>query len=75
MFNQVNIAVQIIPFSKEQEVYALVDKAIESIHKTGQPSFMHLRYYRYLEHVGVNEDFDAGYRPRTMYEKAGSMIL
>jgi TPP-dependent pyruvate/acetoin dehydrogenase alpha subunit len=24
--------------------------------------FLHLKYYRYLEHVGVNEDFDAGYR-------------
>ena len=23
---------------------------------------MHLKYYRYLEHVGVSQDFDAGYR-------------
>lgn len=30
---------------------------------------MHLRYYRYLEHVGVNEDFDAGYRPREEFEE------
>ena len=33
------------------------------------PSFMHLRYYRYLEHVGVNEDFDAGYRSREEFEE------
>lgn len=33
------------------------------------PCFMHLRYYRYLEHVGVNEDFDAGYRSREEFEE------
>lgn len=26
------------------------------------PVFFHLRYFRYLEHCGVYEDFDAGYR-------------
>jgi pyruvate dehydrogenase E1 component alpha subunit len=30
---------------------------------------MHLKYYRYLEHVGVNEDFDAGYRSREEFEE------
>jgi len=30
---------------------------------------MHLRYYRYLEHVGINEDFDAGYRSREEFEE------
>ncbi len=29
---------------------------------------MHLRYYRYLEHVGINEDFDAGYRSKKDFE-------
>ena len=28
------------------------------------PGFFHFKYYRYLEHVGVNEDFEAGYRSR-----------
>jgi len=32
------------------------------------PVFLHLKYYRYLEHVGVNEDFDAGYRSRNEFE-------
>lgn len=45
-------------------IYLLVMKAISAINKTGMPSFMHLYYYRYLEHVGVNEDFDAGYRDK-----------
>lgn len=35
MFKQVNIAVQIIPFSKEIDVYPLVDKAIEVIQHSG----------------------------------------
>jgi TPP-dependent pyruvate/acetoin dehydrogenase alpha subunit len=29
---------------------------------TKQPGFLHLRYFRFLEHVGINEDFSAGYR-------------
>jgi pyruvate dehydrogenase E1 component alpha subunit len=27
-----------------------------------------LKYYRYLEHVGVNEDFNQGYRERKEYD-------
>lgn len=52
-----------------QQVYEMTKDAIASIHKTGKPVFMHLRYYRYLEHVGINEDFSAGYRPRKEFEK------
>ena len=36
---------------------------------TGRPSFLHLKYYRYLEHVGINEDFGAGYRDRAEYDR------
>lgn len=35
MFKKVNIAVQIIPFSKEKELYDIVDKAIEVIKASG----------------------------------------
>ena len=45
-----------------EAIYKLTRKAIQLIKTTRLPCFMHLRYYRYLEHVGVNEDFDAGYR-------------
>ena len=37
----------------------------------GRPSFLHLKYYRYLEHVGVNEDFNQGYRDRQRIRDAG----
>jgi pyruvate dehydrogenase E1 component alpha subunit len=31
---------------------------------TSQPGILHLRYFRFLEHVGPREDFAAGYRRR-----------
>ncbi len=50
-------------------IYDLTRKAINLIKANRQPVFMHLQYYRYLEHVGVNEDFDAGYRSRKEFEE------
>lgn len=52
-----------------EAIYNLTLEAIASIKKTQMPSFLHLRYYRYLEHVGVNEDFNAGYRSREEFEE------
>lgn len=34
-----------------------------------RPGFLHLSYFRFLEHVGTREDFDAGYRPRPSAEE------
>ena len=50
-------------------IYELAGKAIKLIKDTQMPCFMRLRYYRYLEHVGVNEDFDAGYRSKEEFEE------
>lgn len=50
-------------------IYNLTQKAIDSIKVHKQPAFLHLKYYRYLEHVGVFEDFSAGYRDRAEYEE------
>lgn len=52
-----------------QEIYTVASKAIQSIQKKNQPSFLHLKYYRYLEHVGVHEDFNAGYRNKKEFLK------
>jgi TPP-dependent pyruvate/acetoin dehydrogenase alpha subunit len=52
-----------------EAVYELARKAIGAMRDAGRPSFLHLKYYRYLEHVGVNEDFNQGYRDRAEYEK------
>ncbi|MBU0754855.1 MAG: thiamine pyrophosphate-dependent dehydrogenase E1 component subunit alpha [Planctomycetes bacterium] len=45
-----------------ETIYHLTQKAIQVIRTTGCPAFLHLEYHRYLEHVGVNEDYCFGYR-------------
>ncbi|MEW6040561.1 MAG: thiamine pyrophosphate-dependent dehydrogenase E1 component subunit alpha [Elusimicrobiota bacterium] len=50
-------------------IYKLALKAVGAARKDSMPVFLHFRYYRYLEHVGINEDFDAGYRSRKEFEK------
>lgn len=45
-----------------EEIYRLTQEAMTAMRDTGQPAFLHLQCYRYLEHVGVGKDFDAGYR-------------
>lgn len=47
-----------------EQIYNLTLQAIQSIKKKHQPAFLHLKYYRYLEHVGVHDDFNAGYRSK-----------
>jgi len=49
-------------------IYNLMQEARAKMAKTGQPCFFHLKYYRYLEHVGIFEDFKAGYRSRDDFE-------
>ena len=51
-----------------ERVYAHTEQAMKSINATGKPTFLYLKCYRYLEHVGIYEDFDAGYRSRSEYE-------
>jgi TPP-dependent pyruvate/acetoin dehydrogenase alpha subunit len=51
-----------------ERIYDLTSNAIGLLKETQRPCFLHLEYYRYLEHVGINEDFDAGYRSRDEFE-------
>jgi acetoin:2,6-dichlorophenolindophenol oxidoreductase subunit alpha len=51
-----------------EEIHNLTAKAIANAKEKKRPAFLHLKYYRYLEHVGVNEDFNQGYRDRKEYE-------
>ncbi len=50
------------------EIYASTKEAINIVNEQHHPVFMNIRYYRYLEHVGINEDFDAGYRSKEEFE-------
>lgn len=45
-----------------EEIYRITKQMLIKIKKYSQPSFLHLKYYRYYEHVGINKDFSAGYR-------------
>ncbi|MBI2056327.1 MAG: thiamine pyrophosphate-dependent dehydrogenase E1 component subunit alpha [Candidatus Sungbacteria bacterium] len=45
-----------------EEISAITKKAMRGYAEQEKPAFLRLHYYRYLEHVGVNEDFDQGYR-------------
>ena len=52
-----------------EEIYMLTLRAIDEIKKKRRPAFLYTRYYRYLEHVGVHEDFHAGYRSEKEFKK------
>lgn len=52
-----------------QNIYKLALEAEKIAKITPCPVFMRLEYYRYLEHVGINEDFDQGYRNREELEE------
>jgi pyruvate dehydrogenase E1 component alpha subunit len=41
-------------------IYNIFEECVKNLHLG--PCFVHLKYYRYLQHVGVNTDFDKGYR-------------
>lgn len=45
-----------------RDVMALTRKALGRMRAQGGPGFLHLMYHRQLEHVGVHEDYAAGYR-------------
>ncbi|OGG37522.1 hypothetical protein A2110_02980 [Candidatus Jorgensenbacteria bacterium GWA1_54_12] len=50
-------------------IYGTALKAIAAVKKTRKPAFLRFKYYRYLEHVGVRDDFAVGYRPRNEFKK------
>ena len=50
-------------------IYRLACKSNYLARHHKSPIFLHLQYYRYLEHVGVNEDFDQGYRTRKEFQE------
>jgi acetoin:2,6-dichlorophenolindophenol oxidoreductase subunit alpha len=52
-----------------EEIYELTRQALMAMDEEQSPVFLHLQYYRYLEHVGVFEDFKAGYRDLATYEE------
>jgi len=52
-----------------ETIYKITKESLHTMKETERPYFLRLKYYRYLEHVGVLEDFKAGYRSRDEFEK------
>jgi TPP-dependent pyruvate/acetoin dehydrogenase alpha subunit len=52
------------------EVIALTRTVLNQMSQDPNPGFLHLTYFRFLEHVGIGEDFDSDYRrPPTPEER------
>lgn len=45
-----------------REIFELAAGVVAKVRGGDGPAFLCLKYHRYLEHVGINEDFEAGYR-------------
>jgi pyruvate dehydrogenase E1 component alpha subunit len=51
------------------EIRRLAAELIEGIRQEGGPAFLEIHTYRWREHVGPGEDYDAGYRSRDELQK------
>jgi len=52
-----------------QGVIAATTQILGRMEQDSRPGFLHLTYFRFLEHVGPMEDFHAGYRPQPSPEE------
>lgn len=62
--SQFNCAVFESDSTDVEEIHRIATQAAKEMRRGARPAFLRFKWYRYLEHVGVNEDFDAGYRSR-----------
>lgn len=51
------------------EVIETTKKVLDKMNDEPGPGFLHFNYYRFLEHVGAKEDFEAGYREKPNLEQ------
>ncbi|MHC4169509.1 MAG: thiamine pyrophosphate-dependent dehydrogenase E1 component subunit alpha, partial [Planctomycetota bacterium] len=52
-----------------EAIYELTSEMMETMKSEQKPGFLRLEYCRYLEHVGVCQDFEAGYRSVEEFEE------
>lgn len=48
-------------------IYQVARNSIKAMEQNNMPCLLRFHYYRYLEHVGINYDFNAGYRSKEDY--------
>jgi len=58
-----------VPGNDLIELYHSTQRMVESMNKECKPGFIHSKYFRFLEHVGPNEDFNARYRSKPSLEE------
>ncbi len=51
-----------------EAIHAITTKAAKRSLAESRPAFLRFGCFRYLEHVGINPDFDAGYRKESDYD-------
>lgn len=51
-----------------EAIYSVASEAADSIKSTGKPGFLHIKTYRYLGHIGIDDDFDVGYRTKEEFK-------
>ena len=55
-----------------EDIFDLTQIAMNYIKEAKEPVFMHLKYYRLLQHIGIISDFDTtSSRPKGGFEKSG----
>ncbi len=52
-----------------EAIYRLTQNAMALTLQTKKPVFLHLQCYRYLQHIGIEEDFHLGYRSKEEYHE------
>ena len=60
-----------------EKIYAITREAVAKISQRARPVLMHIECCRYLEHVGIHEDWDIGYRPlaeRDVWKAKDSLV-
>ena len=50
-------------------IHDLTQNSLSLIRKENKPGFLYAKYYRYRRHVGIENDFESGYRTRAEFEK------
>ncbi len=53
-----------IKITDTEQIHMMTKAAVHFIREYKRPYFMNIKYYRCLEHVGVNNDFDYSYRSK-----------
>ena len=50
------------------QVHEVFSGIVAEVRQSGAPHFIEIQTYRYRQHVGINEDYEAGYRKRDELE-------